>query len=211
MNTALSARCAELGLSVQQTEQLQAYLELLQKWNKVYNLTALRDGEKMLTHHIFDSLSLLPSLRQFGNLSQKRILDVGSGAGLPGVVLAIANPEMVVTCIDSVGKKTAFIQQVAASLKLPKLASVHARVEQWSSQPFQIIISRAFSSLADFVRLSFPHLAQDGVWLAMKGKMPSDELTELPSQIEVFHVEQLQIPELAAERRLVWMRRAQGS
>jgi 16S rRNA (guanine527-N7)-methyltransferase len=211
MNTALSARCAELGLSVQQTEQLQAYLELLQKWNKVYNLTALRDGEKILTHHIFDSLSLLPSLRQFGNLSQKRILDVGSGAGLPGVVLAIANPEMVVTCIDSVGKKTAFIQQVAASLKLPKLASVHARVEQWSSQPFQIIISRAFSSLADFVRLSFPHLAQDGVWLAMKGKMPSDELTELPSQIEVFHVEQLQIPELAAERRLVWMRRAQGS
>ena len=213
MNIALSSRCKELGLSLQQSEQLQAYLDLLQKWNQVYNLTALRDGEKMLTHHIFDSLSLFPSIKQFETSSQKRllrILDVGSGAGLPGVVLAIISPEARVTCIDRIGKKAAFIRQAAVSLKLPNLASVHARVEQWPHQSFHLITSRAFSSLADFVQLSRQHLAADGVWLAMKGKVPSDELNELPSWVEVFHVEPLQVPDLAAERCLVWMRVGQG-
>jgi 16S rRNA (guanine527-N7)-methyltransferase len=204
----LSARCVELGLSGQQTETLEAYLHLLEKWNKVYNLTALRDGQRMLTHHIFDSLSVLPALRVQGFWAQKRVLDVGSGAGLPGVVLAIAIPELSVTCIDTVGKKAAFIQQVAGALKLGNLVSVHGRVERWRGQSFDLVASRAFASLADFTQWSREQLTSEGVWVAMKGKVPAEEVAALPSSVEVFHVEQLQVPDLEAERCLVWMRPA---
>lgn len=206
MTPDLRFRCQQLSLSAEQTESLTQYLQLLEKWNKVYNLTALRDGEKMLTHHIFDSLSVLPALKRVLGDGKKRILDVGSGAGLPGVVLAIALPDVSVTCIDTVGKKAAFVQQVAVALRLPNLAAVHGRVEQWRGAPFDVVTSRAFSSLADFVELSRGHLAGQGVWMAMKGKVPDEELGKLPESVEVFHVEQLDVPEVQAQRCLVWLR-----
>lgn len=211
MNPSIESAAQQLGLSftLEQHQQLQSYLALLEKWNKVYNLTALRDGERMLTHHVFDSLSILPALLRQGDWAQRRVLDVGSGAGLPGVILAIAMPGLSVTCIDTVGKKAAFIQQAAATLRLPNLQAIHNRVELWRSpQPFDLVTSRAFASLLDFTQWSRSQLAEQGVWLAMKGKVPTEELQTLPASVSVFHVEQLQVPELDAERCLVWMRPA---
>jgi 16S rRNA (guanine527-N7)-methyltransferase len=131
---------------------------------------------------------------------------VGSGAGLPGVVLAITSPELDVSCVDTVAKKALFIQQVAAALRLPNLHGVHARVEQLD-QPFDVVTSRAFASLVDFTQWSRGALATDGVWMAMKGKVPHDEMAALPQDIRVFHVEPLTVPGLDAERCIVWMRR----
>ena len=210
MMTELKAKSAELGLSSQQTESLEAYLQLLGKWNKVFNLTALRDAQRMLTHHIFDSLSIIPALRRHGPWALKRALDVGSGAGLPGVVMAITIPELSVTCIDTVGKKAAFIQQVASDLRLSNLQSIHGRVEQWRGEPFDLVTSRAFASLVDFTQLSQAQLGPEGAWAAMKGKTPAEELAALPPSVTVFHVEQLHVPELNAERCLVWMRPARA-
>jgi 16S rRNA (guanine527-N7)-methyltransferase len=135
------------------------------------------------------------------------VLDVGSGGGLPGVVLAICRPELDVTCVDAVAKKAAFIQQVAGALALGRLHGVHARVETLS-QTWPVITSRAFASLADFTLWSESALAADGVWLAMKGKHPDQELAELPAKVRVFHVEPLQVPGLDARRCLVWMGRS---
>ena len=135
------------------------------------------------------------------------LLDVGSGGGLPGVVIAICCPFVRVTCVDTVSKKAAFIQQVAASLKLPNLQGVHARVESLSG-PFDVICSRAFASLPDFVNWSLGALAQGGVWMAMKGKTPEDEMAALPFSAEVFHVEQLKVPGLEADRCVVWMKKS---
>jgi 16S rRNA (guanine527-N7)-methyltransferase len=131
---------------------------------------------------------------------------VGSGGGLPGAVIAVLNPAIDVTCVDTVGKKAAFVQQVAASLRLRNLHSQHARVEQMKAAAFDVVTSRAFASLTDFVALTRQHLAPAGVWLAMKGKDPVDERAALPVDIDVFHVEQLTVPGLDAERCLVWMR-----
>lgn len=209
MNDSLKAAAQQLGLSLTplQYQQLQTYLELLEKWNKVYNLTALRDGERMLTHHLCDSLSILPALQRQGPWTGCRALDVGSGAGLPGAVLAVVLPELSVTCIDTVGKKAAFIQQVAGTLKLPNLQAVHGRVEQWQAPlPFDLVTSRAFASLVDFTRWSRAQLSERGVWLAMKGKVPTEEMRTLPPSVSVFHVEQLEVPGLDADRCLVWMR-----
>lgn len=200
-----------LGLTPLQVEQLTAYLDLLEKWNKVYNLTALRDSSRMLTHHLHDSLSTLSPLKNQGNWEGKRALDVGSGAGLPGVVLAIVLPGLSVTCIDAVGKKAAFVQQVAGQLKLSNLASVHNRVEQWQEQPFDLVTSRAFASLSDFTHWSRRQLSATGIWMAMKGKVPTEEMDALPSCVSVFHVEQLTVPGMVAERCLVWMRPAAPS
>jgi 16S rRNA (guanine527-N7)-methyltransferase len=135
------------------------------------------------------------------------LLDVGSGGGLPGVVIAICCPFVRVTCVDTVSKKAAFIQQAAASLRLPNLQGVHARVEGLSG-PFDLICSRAFASLPDFVSWSLGALAHDGVWMAMKGKTPEDEMAALPSSAEVFHVEQLKVPGLEADRCVVWMKKS---
>ncbi len=206
MSLSLDDAAAAAGLTPHQAQQLQAYLELLGKWNRVYNLTAVRDTERMLTHHVFDSLCTLPPLRQQGSWAHRRALDVGSGAGLPGMILAIAMPELHVSCIDAVGKKTAFIQQAASTLRLPNLQAVHARVEQWRSDPFDLITSRAFASLLDFTQLSQHHLAPAGIWMAMKGKAPHEEIAALPPSVSVFHVEHLSVPDLDAERCLVWMR-----
>jgi 16S rRNA (guanine527-N7)-methyltransferase len=199
------ARALGLSLSASQQQQLLDYIGLIQKWNKVYNLTALRDPADMLTHHLLDSLTAVAPLRRHTQGQAVRVLDVGSGGGLPGVVLAICMPELAVTCVDTVAKKAAFVQQVAVSLKLPNLRGVHARVESLTD-PYQVICSRAFASLPDFVTWSRSALAEGGVWMAMKGKHPHDELAALPPEVQVFHVEPLAVPGLDVDRCMVWMK-----
>ena len=208
MAAELGAICAALGLApaVGQTRSLLDYLQLLQRWNATYNLTAVRDREAMLVQHLADCLSVVRPLMQVR--TSGRLLDVGSGGGLPGVVLAIMLPGFDVSCVDTVGKKAAFVQQVAATLGLANLRGLHARVEALKEAPFDIITSRAFASLSDFTRLTRPILAPAGAWLAMKGKPPEAEIAELPTQVDVFHVEQLTVPGLDAHRCLVWMRPA---
>ncbi len=203
----LRAAAEQLQLVLQdgQVEQLLAYVQLIAKWNKVYNLTAVRPDE-MLVQHLFDSLAVVHPLRRQTGGRPVRLLDVGSGAGLPGAVIAICCPEVQVDCVDTVGKKAAFVQQAAAQLKLPNLRGVHDRVENLAG-PYDVISSRAFASLPDFVAWSGAALAEQGIWLAMKGKVPESEIAELPAEAEVFHVEQLSVPELSAERCIVWMRK----
>ena len=205
--TVLKSGAAELGLDLSdaQFEQLLGYLALIQKWNKVYNLTAVRDPQEMLTHHLLDSLTAVTPLVRHTQGQPTKVLDVGSGGGLPGIVLAICRPELDVSCVDTVGKKAAFIQQVAATLKLPNLHGIHARVEALSG-PFDVICCRAFASLPDFVGWSRGALAQQGVWMAMKGKHPQAEIDGLPADVNVFHVEPLTVPGLDAERCMVWVR-----
>ncbi len=198
----------DLGESAQQ--QLLAYMALIQKWTRVYNLTAVRDPQEMLTHHLLDSLSALAPLMRHTQGRSTRLLDVGSGGGLPGVVLAICRPEVQVTCVDTVGKKAAFIQQVAASLRLPNLRGLHARVET-VQEGYDVVCSRAFASLKDFTQWSHKALLSRGVWMAMKGKQPNDEIADLPPQVKVFHVEPLRVPGLDADRCMVWMRPAGAS
>jgi 16S rRNA (guanine527-N7)-methyltransferase len=209
MKAQLESGCRELGLSLSETQitQLLDYLALIQKWNKVYNLTAVRDPAEMLTHHLLDSLAAVQPLHRQTKGQPLNLLDVGSGAGLPGIVFAICCPEVQVDCVDTVAKKAAFIQQAAVALKLPNLRGLHARVESLTG-PYEVICSRAFASLADFVTLSSPALAQEGVWLAMKGKRPDDEIAALPAGVAMFHVEQLQVPGLDAQRCIVWMKHA---
>ncbi|MEJ8835509.1 16S rRNA (guanine(527)-N(7))-methyltransferase RsmG [Ramlibacter sp. AN1133] len=203
---AAAAQALGLDLDASQLASLLAYLALISKWNKVYNLTAVRDPEEMLVQHLFDSLAVIGPLRRHTQGRAVRLLDVGSGAGLPGVVIAVCCPEIRVDCVDTVGKKAAFIQQAAAQLQLPNLRGAHDRVERLADR-YDVICSRAFASLSDFVSWSAHALADDGVWLAMKGKRPDAEIAELPAASEVFHVEQLTVPELAAERCIVWMRK----
>ena len=220
LEAALRAGLNDLALTLEDTQvtHLLDYLDLIQKWTKVYNLTAVRNPAEMLTHHLLDSLAIVKPLRAklaelqaVGGTIQaaakpQRLLDVGSGAGLPGVVIAICNPELRVDCVDTVAKKAAFIRQVAATLRLPNLQGLHARVESLTT-PYDVISSRAFSSLVDFTNWSSSALAEQGVWLAMKGKHPADEVAVLPAAVEVFHVEQLVVPGLDAERCLLWMRK----
>ena len=198
-----------LNLSTQQAQSLADYLALIQKWTKVYNLTAVRDPEEMLTHHLFDSLSVIAPLQRqlvaMGKGEAARLLDVGSGAGLPGVVVAICCPGVKVDCVDTVGKKAAFIQQVAVSLGLKNLRGVHARVESLTDG-YDVVSSRAFASLVDFTTWSRSAVGEGGVWMGMKGKHPADEMAALPASVAVFHVEQLVVPGLDAERCIVWMR-----
>ena len=199
------AQALGLVLSNEQFQRLLDYTALIQKWNKVYNLTALRDPSDMLTHHLLDSLTAIAPLSRHTQGQATRVLDVGSGGGVPGVVLAICMPELNVSCVDTVAKKAAFVQQVAVSLKLPNLRGIHARVESLTD-PYQVICSRAFASLPDFVTWSRPALAEGGVWMAMKGKHPQDEIDALPADVKVFHVEPLTVPGLDVERCMVWMR-----
>lgn len=194
-----------LNLSAEQQQRLLNYMALIQKWTKVYNLTAVRDPAEMLTHHLLDSLTAITPLTRHTLGQPIRLLDVGSGGGLPGVVLAICMPELTVTCVDTVAKKAAFVQQVAVSLRLSNLRGLHARVETLTD-PYQVICSRAFASLPDFVAWSRSALAEGGVWMAMKGKHPQDEIDALPQDVKVFHVEPLTVPGLDVERCMVWMR-----
>lgn len=200
------AQALGLGLDDAQVARLLDYLGLLAKWNKVYNLTAVRDPQDMLTHHLLDSLAVVAPLQRQTGGAAGRLLDVGSGAGLPGVVIAICCPALRVDCLDAVAKKMAFVQQAAASLGLPNLRGVHARVEAVTDR-YDVISSRAFASLADFVAGSRAASAEGGTWMAMKGKRPADEIAALPPDVAVFHVEQLAVPGLDAERCIVWMRK----
>ena len=208
----LAEGATALGLSLApaQHAQLLAYLDLLAKWNKVYNLTAVRDPAEMLTHHLLDSLAVIAPLLRHTQGATARVLDVGSGGGLPGVVIAICCPELSVACVDAVAKKAAFVQQAAGVLGLSNLRGVHARVES-ITEPYDVITSRAFATLADFTQWSAGSLGEDGVWVAMKGKHPTDEIAALPPSVAVFHVEQLTVPGLDAERCLIWMRPANPS
>jgi len=208
----LGIESLSLNVAEPQQRQLLSYMTLIQKWNKVYNLTALRQAQEILTHHLLDSLSAVSPL--LGHIAKTKgdanagieLLDVGSGGGLPGVVIAICCPNIRVTCVDTVSKKAAFVQQVAASLRLSNLRGVHARVESLTG-PYDLICSRAFAALPDFVSWSAAALSDGGVWMAMKGKLPEAEMAALPSFAEVFHVEQLQVPGLEADRCMVWMKK----
>ncbi|WP_020561306.1 16S rRNA (guanine(527)-N(7))-methyltransferase RsmG [Thiofilum flexile] len=189
-----------LGLqsTAAQQQQLGAYLALLQRWNKVHNLTAVRDPADMLVLHLWDSLSVVPFV------TGEHCLDVGSGAGLPGIPLAILNPEQHWTLLDTNGKKTRFMQQAVGELGLKNVTVIQTRVESWQpTQRFNSIISRAFASVVDFIQSSGQHLAEDGVLYAMKGRYPQDELAHLPIgwQLHASHV--LHVPNLAAERHLL--------
>lgn len=204
---ATSLLALDLPLSAAQQQSLLDYLALLTKWNKVYNLTAVREPENMLRLHLLDSLAALPALLRHTQAQTTRVLDVGSGGGLPGVAWAIAAPESLrVSCVDTVAKKARFIAQVGAELGLKNLLAEHARVEELDRPPFAVITSRAFASLADFVNLTRQLLAPGGVWMALKGQHPVEEIAALPADVEVFHVEQLQVPGLDAQRCIVWMR-----
>ena len=203
----IASLLADAGLTATagQADALLRYLNLLEQWGATYNLTAVRERQAMLTHHLADCLALLAPLSR--HLTRGRVLDVGSGGGLPGVVIAIMLPGVEVTCVDAVAKKTAFIRQVAGALGMPRLVVKHSRVEQLRpGAGFDLITARAFASLSDFARLTHAQLASGGVWLAMKGRVPDDELAALPATVDAFHVEQLQVPGLAAQRCLVWMR-----
>jgi 16S rRNA (guanine527-N7)-methyltransferase len=210
----LATGATQLGLSLSeaQLDTLLQYAAMLLKWNQVYNLTAIRSPAEVLTHHLLDSLAAVQPLRRYletQGLSDAAVLDVGSGGGLPGIVLTIACPELRVTCVDTVSKKAAFIQQ--AAIQLPRqvmggrLASRHARVESLDT-PFDVVCSRAFASLPDFTQWSSKALKPGGAWMAMKGQVPDAEIAALPAGIEVFHVEQLAVPSLEAQRCIVWLR-----
>ncbi len=199
-----------LDLKPAQRQALLDYLALLQKWNQVYNLTAVRDPQAMLSHHLLDCLAVVAPLRErlasLASPAPIRLLDVGSGAGLPGLVLAICLPQLQVDCVDTVAKKSSFIQQAALSLGLAHLRGLHARVESLGAA-YHVVSARAFSSLADLVAGSDKALLPGGLWMAMKGKIPDEEIQALPPQVQVLHVEPLQVPGLDAQRCVVWMRR----
>ncbi len=207
----LEQGAAQLGLhlSVEQFDKLMDFLDLLQKWNKVYNLTSVRDPQEMVSLHMLDSLAAVPALQRhvasLGKAAGERTrqLDVGSGGGLPGVVFAICCPEVDIDCVDTVAKKAAFLQQAAVSLKLPNLKGIHARVETLKG-PYEVVSCRAFASLIDFTTWSRRAIADNGIWFAMKGKHPQDEIDALGKGVQVFHVEPLQVPGLDAERCIVW-------
>lgn len=202
-------------ISLEQSAALQQYAQLLLQWNKVYNLTAIREPSDVLTHHLLDSLSVVPALKRQvaaqprSGAGQIDVLDVGSGGGLPGVVLAIVCPELRVSCVDTVAKKTAFVQQVSAQLPATvlggRLKAIHNRVEKLTS-PYDIVTSRAFASLTDFTTWSRQSLKPSGIWMAMKGQHPDQEIAQLPSWVDVFHVEQLLVPGLDAQRCVLWLR-----
>jgi 16S rRNA (guanine527-N7)-methyltransferase len=192
-----------LNVSPAQQEQLMDYLGLMFKWNAVYNLTSLRDPQQMVTHHLLDSLAAVPAFQD-----AKNVLDVGSGGGLPGIVLAIVRPDMKVSMIDTVHKKTAFLTQVKAELGLANVTVYTMRVEQLQvSDKFDVITSRAFADLSDFVNWSGHLLAEGGRYIALKGTAPMDEQQRLPAAWKITSVQPLQVPRLGAERHLVFIER----
>lgn len=202
----LARGARELGveLSDRQQEQLLAYLALLIKWNKAYNLTAVRDPDEMVSRHLLDSLSVVPQVAEAGD----NWLDVGSGGGMPGIPLAILFPGRRFTLLDSNGKKTRFLTQVKLELQLQNLEVVHSRVEAFApAQPFSGICSRAFSSLADFANWT-RHLGDGETrWLAMKGVQPGDELQALPNDFRLERTYELKVPGCQGQRHLLILRR----
>lgn len=195
----------DLTSEIKRIDLFHQYVEQLQYWNKVYNLTAIRNVDDILIHHLFDCLAIIPKLRSLYPESGRKIADIGSGGGLPGIIIAICQPEWEVYCVDTVGKKTSFIKQAAGILGLKNLHAIHNRVEQLDSLGVDILISRAFSSLLDFVNLAQHHLQKDGVFLAMKGVYPEQEINDLQQQTN-WHLSQyidLDVPGLDANRCLL--------
>jgi 16S rRNA (guanine527-N7)-methyltransferase len=184
---------------------LLGYLEQLRHWNKAYNLTAVRDPGKMLVQHVFDSLAIVPELRSRWPRHDLRVADMGSGAGLPGIILAICQPEWSIVCVDAVGKKTAFIRQAAGVLGLKNVRAEHGRIESMDSLRADLVISRAFASLSDFVRVAAHHRAPGGVMLAMKGQDPVAERAALEADTGWFvkRAVELGVPEMDARRCLL--------
>jgi 16S rRNA (guanine527-N7)-methyltransferase len=208
----LAAAGASLGcpLLPSQVDQLLAFIDLLLKWNRVHNLTAVTSTTQALQLHLLDCLAVVAPLRRHlamrNSKLSPRLLDVGSGGGLPGVVIAIAAPELQVTCVDAIAKKTAFVTQAQAELRLANLTAVHGRAEHLKPPGFDVITSRAVGTLSELITWTYPVLKDDGVWMAMKGTVPDAEIGEVMERVDVFHVEQLHIPTLAAQRCLVWFR-----
>ena len=201
---ALAAGIEALALPLNDAVQakLLAYLRLVEKWNQVYNLTAVRDGERMVPQHLLDSLAVAP------HLQGRSLLDVGSGAGLPGIPLSLARPELAVTLLEANHKKAAFLKQAAIELELSNVEVANARVEDWSApRGYDVVISRAFSDLAEFVTLAGRHVAEGGVLAAMKGVYPFEELAQLPSGYRRVAAIVLNVPALDAERHLILVQR----
>ena len=196
----------DLGLLLgrQQVAGLVAYLRLIARWNETYNLTSIREPRAMAIQHVLDSLAAAAALgRRRAPDKRRHLVDVGSGAGLPGVVVAIALPETTVVCVDSVGKKAAFITQAAAEAGIANLSARHGRIERMGGPVFDVVASRAFSSLGDFVTGTRHLLADNGEWLAMKGKVPAAEIAGL-TNVGV-DIEPIEVPGLSADRCIVWM------
>lgn len=187
--------------------KFQAYADLLIKWNRVYNLTAITKREEVLTHHLLDCIAMIPYVRTL-RPNAHNVLDVGSGGGLPAVPLAILRPDLQVRAVDAVGKKVAFINNAAIELGLKNLRGIHSRVEQISGQKFDIITSRAFSSLDLFVNLTSNLLSDDGCWAAMKGVEPTSEFESLPDFVKVVDTIRLEVPGLKEERHLIVIERS---
>jgi 16S rRNA (guanine527-N7)-methyltransferase len=206
------AGAAELGveLSGAQADQLVRFAALLVRWNAVHNLTAISSPASILSHHLLDSLAIVPITSSIFGEKQCRVLDVGSGGGLPGIPLAIVRPHWQVTVVDKVQKKVAFLTQARLELGLSNLICLHARAEEVDAPPFDLIVSRAFSSLEDFVRVSAHLLGPGGWWAAMKGVYPNAELAGLERgmpDVRVVDVVKLHVPRLDAERHLILLQR----
>ena len=193
----------DIDLAAPTRQRLLDYVALLAKWNRVHNLTALREDQSLVSHHLLDSLAVLPYL------SGDSMVDVGSGAGLPGIPLALARPDWQVTLLDSSHKKTSFLQQAKIELGLANVSVICSRVEAWQApHGYALVISRALSELAEFVRLAAPLLAPDGVLAAMKGVYPYEEIAQLPPGFKVEQVVPLAVPGLEGARHLVLVRKA---
>lgn len=194
-----------------QKEQLLEYLTQLLKWNQTYNLTAIRDPEQALVQHVFDSLAVVKPITDYfleQGIIKGTLLDVGSGAGLPAVILGIMIPTSQISCVDPVDKKMTFVRQVAGILKLSNVEAVHNRVENLASGPYDVVISRAFASLDDFAQLAGSKVKEKGILLAMKGKHPQEEIEILEKNTTwvAEKIEPLKVPQLDAQRCLVWMK-----
>ena len=196
-----------IGFSSYQHEQLLAYLAMIVQWNRVYNLTAIRNPLEMVKNHLLDSMSVIPMMRKTLGQSESQILDVGAGAGLPGMVLAIAEPLWTVTMVDAVQKKTAFIQQAIAQLKLKNAHVEHGRVEtlQAPGEGYDLITSRAFSSQRQFIGLAGQLLSPQGRMAAMKGKLETDPGDDIPEGWTIEHIHPLDVPGLPAKRHLIML------
>jgi 16S rRNA (guanine527-N7)-methyltransferase len=209
----LEKACQTLNIETTkgQQEVLLEYLSQLLKWNRTYNLTAIRDPDLALVQHIFDSLSIIKPLKDLfeqKKIDKKTVLDVGSGAGLPGVIIATMIPGALVTCVDTVEKKMTFVRQVSGVLGLENLKALHQRVELIEEDKFVVVTSRAFATLQDFAKLAGTRVGKNGILLAMKGKIPNDEIDTLEKETDwdVDKIEILKVPELSAQRCLVWMK-----
>lgn len=199
----LSDGLLAMGLELSAVQQLLLleYISLLKKWNSTYNLTALRDENKMLSHHLLDSLTLLPYVAD-----AQTLIDVGSGGGMPGIPTAICRPDLQITLLDANTKKTTFLQQAVIELGLQNVTVASGRVEAMHDKKVDVVTSRAFAELHDFIALTKHLLNENGYWAAMKGVYPYEELENVPKNIEVYQIDKLNVPNLNAERHMVLMR-----